>query len=236
MGLLEYGTVDKQRESPVSKELDLRNAICEVGRRMYEKNLVAATDGNISVRLEGDRFLCTPSGVSKGFMKPRDLVIADDEGNKVEGDGKVTSEFFTHLAAYEERPDIGAVVHAHPPRAVGCTVAGISLTDYVLPEVVYAVGGIPTTDYATPASKEGAEVIRELIRECDALMLDRHGALCVGHDLFDAYFKLEKIEHAAESIFTAHVLGKVRTLTSDQVEKLLRVREDLGVTGNIYRV
>jgi len=218
----------------VSTELDLRKTICDIGRRMWEKNFVAATDGNISVRLDDHRYLCTPSGVSKATMDPRDLLISDSKGNCLEGDGRVTTEFFTHLACYEERPDVHAVVHAHPPKAIGFTLAGISLADCVLPEVVYSIGGVPTTRYATPATGEGSEVIRELIRHCDALMLDRHGAVTIGVSLIDAYFKMEKIEHAADSLLTAHLLGRVRTLGAEEIEKLYRVREDYGVTGKAF--
>lgn len=213
---------------------DLRKLICEVGRRMYDKNLVSATDGNISVRLGNDQYLVTPSGVSKGFMQPDDLVIANGAGEKVSGTGKVSSEFFTHLAAYEERPDIQSVVHAHPPTAIGFTLAGHSLAELLLPEVVFAVGRIPTTEYATPGSKEGAIVIRDLIRECDALLLDRHGAITVGDDVMDAYFKMEKIEHAAGSILTAELLGTVRELTPEQMRKLFAAREDYGAKGKLY--
>ena len=212
----------------------LRNLICEVGRRMYDKNLVSATDGNISIRLDDDEYLVTPSGVSKGFMQPEDIVIANGVGEKLSGAGKVSSEFFTHLTAYEERPDVKAVVHAHPPKAIGFTLAEQSLTELLLPEVVFAVGGIPTTEYATPASKEGAVVIRELIRESDALLLDRHGAITVGNDVMDAYFKMEKIEHAAESILTAKLLGSTKTLTSDQMTKLFASRENYGASGKLY--
>jgi L-fuculose-phosphate aldolase len=213
---------------------ELRKLICEVGRRMYDKNLVSATDGNISVRLDEGEYLVTPSGVSKGFMQPDDLVIANGAGEKISGTGKVSSEFFTHLAAYEERPDVQSVVHAHPPKAIGLTLAEQSLTELLLPEVVFAVGGIPTTEYATPASKEGAVVIRDLIRECDALLLDRHGAITVGDDVMDAYFKMEKIEHAAESILTAKLLGSTKKLTSDQMTKLFASREDYGARGKLY--
>jgi L-fuculose-phosphate aldolase len=216
-------------------ELDLRKAICEVGRRLYARNLVAATDGNISVRLGPDRYLCTPSGVSKGFMAPRDLLVADRKGGKVQGEGRVTTEFFTHLAAYEERPDVSAVVHAHPPKAIGFTLAGVSLADCVLPEVVYSIGGVPTTAYATPATREGSEVIREHIRGCDALLMDRHGALTVGVNVYDALNKMEKIEHAAETLLTARLLGRVRPLEAGEVEKLYGVREDYGVSGKVYR-
>lgn len=216
-------------------ELELRKAICEVGRRLYSKNLVAATDGNISVRLGPGRFLCTPSGVSKGFMAVNDLIVADGKGQKISGDGKVTSEFTTHLAAYEERPDMNAVVHAHPPKALGFTIAGISLSDCVLPEVIYTIGGIPTADYATPATPEGAVAIRGLIRKCDALMMDRHGALTVGVNVFDALFKMEKIEHAAESLLIARLLGNVRRLEGPEIEKLYKVREAYGVSGRAYQ-
>lgn len=216
-------------------ELDLRKAICEAGRRLYAKNLVAATDGNISVRLGPNRYLCTPSGVSKGFMAVNDLIVADAKGHKISGDGKVTSEFTTHLAAYEERPDMNAVVHAHPPKALGFTIAGLSLADCVLPEVIYTIGGIPTADYATPATPEGAVAIRDLIKKCDALMMDRHGALTVGVNVFDALFKMEKIEHAAESLLTARLLGNVRRLEGPEIEKLYKVREAYGVSGRAYK-
>jgi L-fuculose-phosphate aldolase len=215
-------------------ELEIRKDICEVGKRLYLKNLVAATDGNISVKIGPDRFLCTPSGVSKYNMNPNEILIADGKGTKLAGQGKVTSEFFTHLAAYEERKDMYAVVHAHPPRAVGFTLAGVTLADCVLPEVVYTIGGIPTASYATPASKEGSEVIRDLIRQCDALVMDRHGAVTIGVDVYDALFKMEKIEHAAESLLVAHLLGNVRTLDADQVRKLQGIREAYGVSGRAY--
>lgn len=215
-------------------ELDLRKAVCEVGRRMWERNYVAATDGNISIRLGAGRYLCTPSGVSKGFMKPNDLIVADAQGNKLSGPGKVTSEFHTHIAAYEERPDVKAVVHAHPPKAIGFSLAGISLAECVLPEVVYSIGGVPTTAYATPATREGSEVLREYIRKCDAVMLDRHGSITVGVDVFDAYMKLEKIEHACESLLVAHSLGHVRRLSRDEIAKLQDVRVSYGVTGRAY--
>lgn len=217
-------------------ESALRHAICEVGRRLYHRNLVAATDGNISIRLGEDRFLCTPSGVSKGFMAPDDLVIADAQGCKVAGAGKVTSEFFTHLAAFEERPEIQAVVHAHPPMATAITVAGLSLTDPILPEVVFSVGAIPTAPYATPGTPEGAVVVRDLIRRCDAILLDRHGALTIGMDVFEAYHKMEKLEHAAQIYLAARTLGTPAILNADAIARILAAREAYGATGPIFPV
>lgn len=218
----------------MTSESDLREEICQAGRRMYARNLVAATDGNLSVRMGEGRFLCTRSGVALGDMRPDDLVIADAGGEKLEGDGKVSSEFFTHLAAYGERPDIFAVVHAHPPKAVALTLAGLSMEEYALPELVVALGGVPTTLYATPGTKEGASVVRDLIGDCDALLLDRHGALTVGESVVDAYRKMEKIEHAAESLFAAHLLGRVRTMDEGEIERLLKSRADYGVRGKLF--
>jgi len=215
-------------------ELDIRKAICDVGRRMVAKNLAAATDGNISVRIAPGRYLCTPSGVSKGFMKPHDIVVADGKGNMIAGEGRVTTEFFTHLAAYEERSDINAVVHAHPPKAIGFSVAGQSLAECILPEVVMSIGGVPTTEYATPGTQEGNAVIRDLIRKCDALLLDRHGAVTVGIDVYDAYYKMEKIEHAAETLLVARLLGDVRTLERRELEKLSEARRAYGASGKAY--
>lgn len=216
-------------------EATLRALICEIGRRMYARNYVGGTDGNISVRLPGaDAFLCTPSGVSKGFMTPESLIIADASGKKVDGPGKVTSEFPTHLACYEERPDISAVVHAHPPTATAFTIAGVSLAEPVLPELVAALGGIPVTAYATPGTPEGNEVVRPLIRQCDGVMLDRHGAVTVGTSLEAAYFKLEKIEHAACVLLAARQLGAVKHLTPEEVERALQTRAPYGATGPLY--
>ena len=215
-------------------EIALRDTICRAARRLYDRNLVAATDGNISARLDEDRFLCTPSGSSLATLEPEDLVIANSRAEKIAGNGKVTSEFFTHLAAYEERHDVLAVVHAHPPRAVALTLAGISLAEPLLPEVVGSVGGIPTAEYATPATQEGAAAIRNLIRECDAVLLDRHGAVTVGRSVWDALHKMEKVEHAAETVAWAHLLGAPPHLSGDQLARLHRVREAYGASGRWF--
>ncbi len=217
-------------------EDDLRKAICEVGKRMYQNRLVSATDGNISVRLDKDRFLCTPSGVSKGFMSPEDLVLADSKGCVISGKGKITTEFFTHLAAYKERPDIRSVCHAHPPYGVACTLVEISLVEPILPEVVMSLGGIPTVRYATPASMEGNIVIRETIRECDALLISRHGAITVGTDPFDAYYRLEKLEHAAFIIFETYKVCKIKPLDPEEVAKLYKAHLTYGGKGKLYKV
>lgn len=215
-------------------EAELRACMCEIGRRMYARDLVTATDGNISVRIGEGRFLVTPSGSACGFMHPHEMVIADGQGKKLEGEGKVSSEFFTHLAVYEQRPDVQAVVHAHPPTAVAFTLAGVSMTKLALPEVVFVMGGVPTAPYATPGTKEGADAVRELAGKCDGLLMDRHGALTMGVTLMDAYYKMEKIEHAARTLLAARTLGEIRELSKDELDRILRARDAYGATGKMY--
>lgn len=215
-------------------EAVLREAICDAGRRLYGRNLVAATDGNISVRLTGNTFLCTPSGVSKGDMHPDDLLVADATGNLVAGRGRVTSEFFTHLAAYDVRPDIAAVVHAHPPTATALTLAGIDLTLPLLPDAVMAFGAIPTAPYATPGTREGAEAVRGMIAQCDVLLLDRHGALTVGNSILEAYFKMEKLEHVAQTLAAAYAITAPAPLGADAVARALDARVAYGAKGKAF--
>ena len=214
-------------------ENELRQDVISVCRLMYQNKLVAATDGNVSVKLAPDRLLFTPSGVSKGLVTGDQLIVTDMNGRKTAGAGEPSSEIRMHLAVYQERPDVAAVVHAHPPIATAFTVAGVSLAPCVLPEVVFHLGTIPTSAYATPASEQGPGVVRELIRGCDAILLDRHGTLTVGEDAFKAYFKLEKLENYAQVMLIARQLGTVKTLPKAEVERLMHTRRQLGITGRV---
>ncbi|HUW30822.1 MAG TPA: class II aldolase/adducin family protein [Planctomycetota bacterium] len=214
-------------------ESDLRRDLIHVCRLMYENRFVAATDGNVSAKLTDDRLLFTPSGVSKALVTEEQLIVTDMAGRKVRGTQEPSSEIRMHLAVYEERDDVRAVVHAHPPIATAFTVAGVSLAPCVLPEVVFHLGTIPTSAYATPASPQGPGVVRDLIRKCDAILLDRHGTLTVGEDVFKAYFKLEKVENYAQVMLIARQLGNVRTLPTDEVERLMQTRRQLGITGRV---
>jgi len=212
------------------QEAALREEIVRVCRLMWEKGFVAASDGNVSVRLGDDRLLTTPSGLSKGFLSPSDVVMTDMDGKPVRlfyhGDKqlKPSSEILLHLEVYRQRPDVCAVVHAHPPLAIAFTIAGVSLAQCVLPEVVVNLGQVPTTAYATPATAEGPVVIRDLIRDHDALIIDRHGTVTVGPTLFDAYMKLEKVEHLAQVTLAARQLGRVGLLPPEEVRKLVEMR------------
>jgi L-fuculose-phosphate aldolase len=211
----------------------VRAEVVRIGRLLWEKGFIAASDGNLSVRLGSDRLLATPSGLSKGFLAESDVVLCNLEGQALYSSYqrgakcRPSSEILLHLEVYQQRPDVRAVVHAHPPVAIAFTIAGISLAQCVLPEVVVNLGQIPTTAYATPSTAEGPEVIRELIRSHDALILDRHGTVTVGETLFDAYMKLEKVEHLAQVTLAARQLGRVGLLPQEEVRKLVEMRRQM---------
>lgn len=221
-------------------ENDLREEIVQVCRLMYQKNLIAATDGNVSARWGDSYLITTPSGVCKGLIRPKDLVVTDMTGQLAPQDvaprnGYAPSaEIRLHLEAYRQRPDIAAVVHAHPPITTALTVAGVSLAPCILPETLVNLGTILTTAYATPTSEQGPIVIRELIREHDALVLDRHGAVTVGKSPMDAYSKMEKVENTAVVILAARQLGRVQTLPLDEVRRLSAKRNAMLGPGRTF--
>ncbi len=202
----------------------LKQEIVRVCRMLHRKNYLAATDGNVSVRL-GDRVLTTPSGINKGLMEADQVLTVDLTGRVLNGEGRPTSEIRMHLLAYELRPDVNAVVHAHLPYATACTLAGIDLLEPILPEVVITLGGIPTAPYATPGSEEVPEAIREFVKEYDAILLSRHGAMTVGPEVMDAYNKMEKLEHTARVVLAARLQGVLPPLPQAEVEKLRRLGE-----------
>ncbi len=208
----------------MKSELDYKRDIITVGKMLYDKGYIAATDGNISIRISANRIITTASGVSKGFLKDEHIVVVDGDGGILSGRRKPSSELKMHLAAYKLRPEIKAIVHAHPPTCTAFTIAGVSLAKCVLPEVVMTLGVIPTADYATPTTQEVPESIKEYITRYDAVILDRHGAITVSKkDVFDAYYKLEKIEHTAEITLKARQLGNIKTLSDKQVARLVSV-------------
>lgn len=208
----------------------LRREICEVGRRTYQRGYVAANDGNISCRMSDDRVLCTPTGVSKGFLNEDMLAICDMDGRQVAGSLKISSEVRMHLEIYKVRSDINAVVHAHPPTATGFAVAGIDLTQCVLPEVVLALGGVPLASYGTPGGPEIVEPILPLVKEYDAILMANHGVVTLGKHPMDAHFKMETVEHFARIALVAHQLGAVNSLNPKQVNDLISIRAKYGIT------
>jgi L-fuculose-phosphate aldolase len=214
----------------MTSEFEARRRIVEIGRRLWERGFVASNDGNLSVRLADGRIVVTPTGVSKGFLDPRELVVVDARGTRLSGTLRPTSELRMHLFAYDRRSDVGAVVHAHPPKATGFSAAGVSLGQCVLPEVVLSLGDVPTAPYATPSTEEVARSIERFIDGYSAMLLRRHGVLTLGADIDEAYFRMETVEHVAEISLVARSLGGALPLTDEEMRKLLRVREKLGVT------
>jgi L-fuculose-phosphate aldolase len=213
----------------MATESSLRSDIVEVGRRMYARGYTASNDGNISVRLDTNRLLMTPKGVAKGFMSPDMMCITDLEGRKLQGDRDPSSEMLMHLEVYRQRPDVQAVVHAHPPTATGFAVAGIPLTRAVLAEVLTTLGSIPIAEYATPSTNELPAAVRKFIKAHDGMLLANHGALTVGADLFAAYFKMETIEHFAKISLVARMLGRENLIAREEVERLQGLRGTYGI-------
>lgn len=210
-------------------EREYRQDIVDVGRLVYQKGWVAANDGNISIRLDPDRILATPTAVSKGMMHVDDLIVVDSKGAKIEGVRDPTSEIAMHLTIYELRPDIHAVVHAHPPVATGFATAGRPLNLALLPEVVIGLGCVPLAEYGLPGTPELAESILPHIPRYDAIMMSNHGVVCYGSDVYEAFFRMETVEHFARISLVAELLGGPKVLPRAEVNKLFNSRSRYGV-------
>ena len=212
-------------------EEQIRADIVECGRRLWHRGFVASNDGNISVRLDDSRLITTPTAVSKGFMTPDMMVITDLEGRKIAGERNASSELKMHLEVYSHRPDVRAVVHAHPPTATGFAVAGIPLDRAVLAEVITTLGSIPIAEYATPSTEELPAAVRKYIKVHDGLLLANHGALAIGEDVFSAYYRMETIEHFARISLVARTLGREHLLSRTEVDRLQGLRGMYGIAA-----
>jgi len=210
-------------------EREHRQDIVEIGKLIYQKGWVAANDGNITVRLDAERILATPTGVSKGLMHPDDLIVCDIKGNKILGRKNPTSEFAMHAMVYNLRPDVNAVVHAHPPVATGFAASGKALTEALLPEVVIGLGCVPLAAYGLPGTPELSEPLRPLVPKYDAILMANHGAVCYGEDLYKAFFKMETVEHYARIALVTRLLGGPTVLPKAEVAKLLEARARYGI-------
>jgi L-fuculose-phosphate aldolase len=212
-------------------EEQIRADIVEAGRRLYARAYVASNDGNISARLDGTRLITTPKSVSKGFMTPDMMVVVDNDGKKLAGDRDASSELPMHLEIYRNRPDVSAVVHAHPPLATGFAVAGIPLTRAVLAEVVTTLGSIPIAEYGTPSTRELPDAVRKYIKAHDGLLLANHGAVTCGTSVMAAYYKMETIEHFAKISLVARLLGREHLLSREEVDRLQGLRGMYGIAS-----
>jgi L-fuculose-phosphate aldolase len=213
------------RESiSMSAERKHREDIVRYGRMLHERGFVAAMDGNLSVRLDRERILVTPTCVSKGAMRARDMVIVDLEGTRVAGRRNVTSEIGMHLLVYRTRPDIQAIVHAHPPTATGFAAAGMALTEPLVCEVVMGLGCIPLARYGTPGTSELAQTLEPYVPHYDAILMSNHGVVTYGDTIEHAYMKMETVEHFAQIALVTHLLGRQQPLSGVDIEKLLLAR------------
>jgi L-fuculose-phosphate aldolase len=213
------------------EEARLRNSICEIGKLCYSKNFIVGADGNISARLNDGTILITPAGAMKGFLSPQHIAHVDMQGQPVDDGPSASSETGIHLVSYQERPEMRAVLHCHPPHAVAMTVAGIDMQLPVIPEIIVTIGGIPTTPFATPGTPELPESIRKVVRCSDTLVMQNHGSVTVGTNLLDAFKKLDILEHTAKILWLAHtVKGRLDPLPAEAVQKLLATRTALGVS------
>jgi L-fuculose-phosphate aldolase len=208
-----------------SQESNFRSRIVAACRKLERKDLIAASDGNVSCRAGDNCILITPGGVPKGDLEPEDLVKTDLEGNVLEGTRKPSSEIRMHLYVYRHRPDVGAVVHAHPPMATAFTLSGFFFHSKALPEVWLTIGPVPTAPYATPSTDEVPQSIAPYVEKHRAILLRRHGALTFGKDVPEACMRMEKIEHAAKILFYASILEDRKLPASMSDNEIKRLEE-----------
>ncbi|MBX3007047.1 MAG: class II aldolase/adducin family protein [Melioribacteraceae bacterium] len=219
----------------MSTEVELKQLIVEIGKRIWMRNYVASNDGNITVKLNNDELLTTPTGISKGFMTEEMIIKCDLDGNVISGDKRYrpSSEVKMHLEVYKARPDIYSVVHAHPPFATSFAVAGIPLNKCVLPEAIIVIGAVPIAPYGLPSTMELPDKIKPYLENSDAILLENHGALTMGIDLLSAYHKMETLEHTANIVWKAIQLGNLNVLSEYERDRLMTLREKFNIGGKI---
>jgi L-fuculose-phosphate aldolase len=213
----------------VMNEWKYREQMCEIGRRVYNKGFAAANDGNISLRLSEDRVLCTPTRVSKGFMKPDDLCIVDLDGKQVSGKRKRSSEILLHLTVMKARPDVRSCVHCHPPHATAFAVAREPIPKCVLPEIEVFLGEVAISPYETPGGQTFANSVLPFVKDTDTILLANHGTITYGTDLEDAYFKTEIIDAYCRILLLAKQLGRVHYYTDEKAAELIKLKPNLGI-------
>jgi L-fuculose-phosphate aldolase len=217
----------------MKSERQQREEICRLGKMLHDRGFVAATDGNLSARIDHDTVLCTPTAMSKGMMEPEDLVMVDLHGKKVMGKRNASSEIAMHVLVYRLRPDVKGIVHAHPPTATGYAAAGLPLNQALVSEVVLALGCIPLARYGTPGTPELAQALEPLIPQYDAILMANHGVVTYGEDLLRAFMKMETVEHFAKIALVTQQLGRQQLLSEEDVGKLMVAREKYEGTGSV---
>ena len=211
----------------MDKEKQLRDQICDIGKRIYMKNMVAANDGNISAKLEKGIYICTPTGVSKGFMNPDMLCKINEDGELIEENSyglTPSSEMKMHLKIYEKREDVNAVVHAHPLHATAYAICNKPLDKQIMPEATISLGIVPIAKYGAPSTKELPESLLPFLEEYDAVLLANHGAVSYGKDVVTAYYKMESLEFYATLLYLSNNIGKPNEFSNEKVQQLLNLR------------
>ena len=212
-----------------------REEICEIGRRLYNRGFAAANDGNITVRLNERELLCTPTMVSKGFMKPEDICKVDYDGKQLAGNRRRSSEVLLHLVVYKHRPEVQGVVHCHPPHATAFAVAHEPIPKCVLPEVEVFLGEVPIACYETPGDQRLPDTIVPYVKDCNTLLLANHGTVTFGPTLENAYFNTEIIDAYCRILILAKQLGRINRLPQDKAEELLRLKKQMGYDDVRFR-
>ena len=210
-------------------EHKIKQEICEIGRRLYAKGFAAANDGNITYRLNDKQILCTPTMVSKGFLKPDDICKVDYEGKQLAGTRKRTSEVLLHLAVYKNRPDINAVVHCHPPHATAFAVAHEPIPKCVLPEVEVFLGEVPIAKYATPGDQRLPNTIVPYVKDCNTILLANHGTVSWGTTVELAYFNTEIIDAYCKILLLAKQLGRVNYFSEQDTQELMEFKKRIKI-------
>src|SRR5437588_112409 len=220
----------KTNGTPRVSEFKIKEQLCDIGRRIWIKGFCAGNEGNHSYRIAPDRFLCTPTGISKGNLKPDDICTVDGEGKQISGKRKRTSEFLMHAAIYKARSDVNAVIHSHPPHATAFAVAGVELPTCIHPEAEVFLGPVKTAQYVTPGDKRLGESILPFVKDGNTILMGNHGVVCFHADLEYAYYQLEIVDAYARILLLTKQLGNVNTLKSDEMAELIKLKERFGFT------
>jgi L-fuculose-phosphate aldolase len=208
----------------------LKEQFCDIGRRIWQRGFCAGNEGNHSFRLSEDRILCTPTGISKGNLKPSDLCVVDMTGKQISGTRKRTSEILMHLAIYKIRDDVKAVIHSHPPHATAFAVAGVDLPTCIHPEAEVFLGPVHTAKYVTPGDTRLGESIAPFVKDSNTVLMGNHGVVCYGHDLENAYYKLEIVDAYSRILILAKQVGSIKTLSMPEMKELVALKARFGMS------
>jgi len=220
----------KTASVPKVSEWKLKEQFCDIGRRIWQRGFCAGNEGNHSYRLSEDRVLCTPTGISKGNLKPDDLCVVDMEGRQLAGTRKRTSEILLHLTIYKLRADVKAVIHSHPPHATAFAVAGVDLPTCIHPEAEVFLGPVHTAKYVTPGDKRLGESIAPFVKDSNTVLMGNHGVVCYGHDLENAYYKLEIVDAYSRILILAKQVGSIKTLSAEEMKELVALKARFGMS------